>query len=328
MKMRILLPGVFLGLLAVIHSSPIDSMTQVSPKQEDDVLEEVMTDGFLVDHPFGTSFTTEPPKRNTMAQASQQPSSEVEGSGVFEHSGISGTESPEMSTTVQAALLPFSSEGSGFLVTPTSPIGKTPEMTTIPTTPTLDVSVEESGTTINCVSSFKDLRAPSLQTTSEDTPEGSGDSLVSSTTTLSASTTLPPTISNQPEEPRIIPDSGNVKGARMYINPAERTNSALPHVSEGPNSQMQNGHVTPDWIIILGFIVGVAALVALCAAIATRDKWNAPKEMSENKTNVSNQKREQEMQTFLHKEEPKQNGKEAEYTVIPLNDLPDCYSSD
>jgi len=37
---------------------------------------------------------------------------------------------------------------------------------------------------------------------------------------------------------------------------------------------LNNNHSTicPDWIIILGFIVGLAALIMLCAAIATRDK--------------------------------------------------------
>lgn len=30
--------------------------------------------------------------------------------------------------------------------------------------------------------------------------------------------------------------------------------------------------MSPGWIIIVGFIVGVAALVMLCVAIATRDK--------------------------------------------------------
>lgn len=60
-------------------------------------------------------------------------------------------------------------------------------------------------------------------------------------------------------------------------------------------------------------------------------RWNGPQQTSETtekKTNASNQKREQEMQTFLHKEEPKENGMETEYTVIPLDDLPDHYSQD
>lgn len=57
-------------------------------------------------------------------------------------------------------------------------------------------------------------------------------------------------------------------------------------------------------------------------------RWNAPNQVYqvETKTNSTNQQRELEMETFLHKE-PKENGKAAEYTVIPLDELPEKYSS-
>ncbi|XP_042346675.1 uncharacterized protein LOC121946241 [Plectropomus leopardus] len=103
-----------------------------------------------------------------------------------------------------------------------------------------------------------------------------------------------------------------------------------PQIGETSNGEIQNkGHSTPGWIIIVGFIVGVAALIMLFVAIATRDKWNGPSNASqlETKTNSSNQQRELEMETFLHTEKPKENGKAAEYTVIPLDELPENYSS-
>ncbi|XP_053280767.1 putative protein TPRXL [Pleuronectes platessa] len=101
----------------------------------------------------------------------------------------------------------------------------------------------------------------------------------------------------------------------------------LPIVEVG-NPQQGAASSTPGWIIILGFIVGVAMLVMLCVAIATRDKWNGPRKVSEaeTKTESSDQQRGQEMETFLPKDKPMENGK-SEYTVIPLEELPESYSS-
>ncbi|KAI9519411.1 hypothetical protein NQZ68_028768 [Dissostichus eleginoides] len=83
------------------------------------------------------------------------------------------------------------------------------------------------------------------------------------------------------------------------------------------------GQSTPGWIIIVGFIVGLAALIVLFVAIATRDKWNAPSQASETKSSSSNQQREIEMETFMHKDNPRENGTAGEYTVIPLEELPE-----
>ncbi|KAK5915727.1 hypothetical protein CesoFtcFv8_001292 [Champsocephalus esox] len=83
------------------------------------------------------------------------------------------------------------------------------------------------------------------------------------------------------------------------------------------------GHSTPGWIIIVGFIVGLAALIVLFVAIATRDKWNAPSQASETKSSSSNQQKEIEMKTFVHKDNPRENGTAREYTVIPLEELPE-----
>ncbi|KAG8001198.1 hypothetical protein GBF38_006762 [Nibea albiflora] len=99
-------------------------------------------------------------------------------------------------------------------------------------------------------------------------------------------------------------------------------------VSNDPEEQ-NAAHGTPGWIVIVGFIVGVAALVMLCVAIATRDKWNGPSQASqlETNTNSTNQQRELELETFLHKDKPRENGKAADYTVIPLDELSESYSS-
>ncbi|XP_020567557.2 mucin-4 isoform X2 [Oryzias latipes] len=87
-------------------------------------------------------------------------------------------------------------------------------------------------------------------------------------------------------------------------------------------------HSRADWLIILGIAVGIVALLGLCVAVATRDKWNKDSSSgSVEKSNLLNQEREQEMQTFLHKNKPKENGQIGEYTVIPLNDIPEKYFS-
>ncbi|KAM4629978.1 uncharacterized protein ACJ7VT_022716 [Polymixia lowei] len=83
---------------------------------------------------------------------------------------------------------------------------------------------------------------------------------------------------------------------------------------------------TPGWMIILGFVVGVAVMVLICIAIATRDRWNGPNQVSKEeqpKKHSRSQQRELEMETFLQKERPVENGHAEEYTVIPLDELPE-----
>ncbi|MEQ2313718.1 hypothetical protein AMECASPLE_004953 [Ameca splendens] len=250
MKMRNLLLGVFLGLLAVIHSSPIESMTQIPARPEEDVLEEAMTDGFLVEHFFGTSFTTEPPKRNTTVQASQQPSFEVltEGSGFLEIYA----ESPETSTIIQASLQPsfdISSEGSGFLETPTSPITETPETTTIPASskPIFDISLEESDTTQSFLSpktespELSNIQT-SLQPITDFTAQGSGgssDSSLSTIKTLSASTTSTPTSTEQSVQSTTPQESQKgTRQVRIFINKKEGPNEIIS-MTEDLKKQVQ-----------------------------------------------------------------------------------------
>lgn len=54
-------------------------------------------------------------------------------------------------------------------------------------------------------------------------------------------------------------------------------------------------------------------------------RWNGPNQanLTVASNNLSNQKREREMETFLPNEKPKENGHSGEYTVIPLEDVPE-----
>lgn len=54
---------------------------------QDDVYREAVTDGYLIDHAFAESLTTESPKSNTTVPASQPPSSESKDGGLVEGSG-------------------------------------------------------------------------------------------------------------------------------------------------------------------------------------------------------------------------------------------------
>ncbi|KAI9519412.1 hypothetical protein NQZ68_028769 [Dissostichus eleginoides] len=66
--MRNLLVGVFLGLLAVVHSTPVHTTTQIPVKAENEVIREALTDGYLVEQSLLSTLTTESSKRNTTVQ--------------------------------------------------------------------------------------------------------------------------------------------------------------------------------------------------------------------------------------------------------------------
>ncbi|KAM9366376.1 uncharacterized protein cd44a [Symphorus nematophorus] len=154
----------------------------------------------------------------------------------------------------------------------------------------------------------------------------SGDDYTSDLSSGIQRSTMTSTTTTETSTESLISRSGSAERVveTVIIHEAEEVRLLLPAPTAAPSNA---GHSTPGWIIIVGFIVGVAALVMLCLAIATRDKWNGPREASQAKANPSNQQRELEMETFLHKDNPRENGKAAEYTVIPLDELPEKYSS-
>ncbi|XP_033482557.1 uncharacterized protein cd44a isoform X1 [Epinephelus lanceolatus] len=377
MKMRNLLFGLIFGLLAVVHSTPVDTVTQIPAKAEDDILREAVTDGFLVEHPFTPSRTTESPKRNTTVQASQQPSTDskqddmIEGSGTdFEsmtsifHKFASTTPHVSHAQSSTSTVLPGNTDSSSshssttqsLQSTTTSSPNEGPNEAQPNVTPD---HISHSQTTDPAVSSFG---FPS--THSSESGSGVGGMLghhsstttsmtSSSSTETSAASSSSTAASVTPKTPVMFAGnegsgSGEGLGSGMYstdkepVSPAteERNISTVPEApaiirviqpqqQPSPTEPRNKGHTTPGWIIILGFIVGLAALIMLCVAIATRDKWNGPSKASQlvSKTNSSNQQRGLEMETFLHKDQPRENGKASEYTVIPLDELPEKCSS-
>lgn len=58
-------------------------------------------------------------------------------------------------------------------------------------------------------------------------------------------------------------------------------------------------------------------------------RWNGPSQafQPQTKTDSSNQQMELEMETFLQRDQPRENGQANEYTVIPLEEFPEENSS-
>ncbi|XP_065808732.1 mucin-17-like [Labrus bergylta] len=324
--MRNLSFGVILGLLAFVHSTPLTTVTQISAK--DEVVNEALTDGFLIDLP---SLTTASPKRNTTVPVSQ-PSSSVPTESDFEGSALGESsdlfhqhEGEHPATTTQSVSHPPSSTSTVFLRA-------------------VDHSSSDLSITQSTQASFKSSSVPN-----EAQPSYTPDHKSTSQTTRHAVRIFDPLTSDLGSGDGEMPEQYTTTTSSMNSNTNGVTDAASSTIMATPigpkrprmflpndelvvvNKEPQtgpSGHKTPGWMIITGFIVGVAALVVICVAIATRDKWNAPSKASqlETQTNSTNQQREQEqeMETFL----PKENGKAAEYTVIPLDELPENNSSD
>ncbi|XP_035765042.1 mucin-5AC-like [Neolamprologus brichardi] len=392
MKMRNLLLGLLLGLLAAVHSTPVNTVTQNPANPDAGFLEDAMTEGFIVGP--SPTLTTETPKISATVQASQTPvyNSEdmTEGSAAGKISDILTTSiSPHETTTLSISNAQTSgfiesavNDGSGLGETSDeSPIAFTLDTTTTnatnaPTSNSTESYMFEGSAVESTIPIAFDTTTATHAPTSDFTEHymlkgrGSGytsPSLFSHTTTTSVtsedqssntsnnnvlSQTTDPAVSTSDVTTNVDSGSGSElvsKSTTMTSGSSVETSTVSSELSKqnrnflhrennqynikAPQTQTQmtntepthKGHVTPDWIIILGFIVGVAALVILCVAIATRHKWNGPNQanLTVASNNLSNQKREREMETFLPNEKPKENGHSGEYTVIPLEDVPE-----
>ncbi|KAJ0056481.1 hypothetical protein NL108_008331 [Boleophthalmus pectinirostris] len=273
-----------LALLSLGQATSVTTVTQ-TPRTDQEVIREAVTDGFIVDQGLLTSLTTQAPQNTTRI-----PELFEEGSAM----GEPLDDGPEEELPVTMTSQP---------TTTSEPLSSTSALSDPSSTPMQsDMSLEDS-TLI----------------------ESSGDQMLM-TTPDDLLSTMSEQGSGEPATSQSIRPEG-----RMLINiqTEDKPVVVLSPQSQGTVTEMPKGHVTPDWIIIVGFLVGMAALVLVCVAIATRDRWNGPNQF--NSTGVTltpaNQQSELEMEEFLHKKHPRENGKADEYTVIPLDELPDSYSS-
>ncbi|XP_008291828.1 flocculation protein FLO11-like [Stegastes partitus] len=357
-----LLLGVFLGLLAVVQSTPITSETHIPVEPVAEFFREVLGDGFLV-----PSLTTETAKTQSTLEASQQTSTESSPTTAQEDVSrdsvllFHSTQSPQTNETAQESQQTYSNESDEVEGSAAGVIfwHVVDDYTT--TTQSSASTQETEGST-----EFDAAELPTVSTTMEasqwglfDTMEGSAlgqiEDMFPTSSWHESSTAIPSTTEASTDSPTSVlsPGFGHVdeelititisdslgsdSGSGMFVeltqnvqNHGRLFSNETPEKinSPIPDPEQHKGHSTPGWIIIVGFIVGVAALVMLCVAIATRDKWNGPRQASTANTepNPSNQQRAVEMETFLRKDEPRENGKAAEYTVIPLDELSESYS--
>ncbi|XP_027856424.1 aggrecan core protein [Xiphophorus couchianus] len=99
----------------------------------------------------------------------------------------------------------------------------------------------------------------------------------------------------------------------------------------------QKDSSSSDWLVVIGVIVAVGAILLVCAAVARRNGWCGRKQTlnitikeSSDDNGVAaaacssrNPEREQEMVTLMNKETIQENGNTEEFTVITLEQSPD-----
>ncbi|KAM9860687.1 uncharacterized protein ACBR49_020513 [Aulostomus maculatus] len=316
--MTILLFGVILGLFATVQSTTVNTVTQIPSKSEDDVFREALTDGFLVENLFIPSLTTRSPQTTTVQSSSESDEGlAASGSGDEflrnERENVATTSPSSTSAVLQ-------SDATETLL---SNFSSPP----VPNEDQSNVTADLSSVSKNAHLSFTDLSMLSSSSgdgEAPDQPPSTPSSSFSSSTETASSTTGRQIPREEGLGLEIIEETiqTQIVQKNSAVQPTPR------HIVQ-PNAEdksQHKGHFTPDWIIIVGFIVGVAALIMLCVAIATRDKWNRPNQASKKEGKPSHQQREVEMETFIHRDAPRENGKASEYTVIPLDELPETYS--
>nr|XP_029523704.1 CD44 antigen-like isoform X2 [Oncorhynchus nerka] len=157
-----------------------------------------------------------------------------------------------------------------------------------------------------------------------------------------ASSIAPPV--GQPGEPQgsaseedvqeIVPEQEEEEGVEDQPIPRGRMN---PGEGVAPPPAGKENSSTPDWLIIVGVIAAVGAILLVCAAVAKRKSWCGQQQtlMITNKDGSDEngavasvassraQEREQEMVTLMNKEKIQENGNTEEFTVITLDESPE-----
>lgn len=171
-----------------------------------------------------------------------------------------------------------------------------------------------------------------------DSPTGSG-MFPPSSEEEGASTMAPVGESEETQSPPA--NDRTVEPARDDVNgetlPPEQPNGrgrVLGPAGPEPDQEVSD---SSSWLVIIGVIVAVAAILLVCAAVAKRNSWCGkqqtliitPKDAGEGNGAAASgssshaQEREQEMVTLMNKEKIQENGNTEEFTVITLEESPD-----
>lgn len=127
------------------------------------------------------------------------------------------------------------------------------------------------------------------------------------------------------------------KGEMTAFVPAPGTGKMNTVQDDNLKPDPQEGGSGSNWLVIVGVIVAVAAILLVCAAVAKRNTLcgkqqsltiNSKDGGEGNGTAMSAssshaQEREQEMVTLMNKEKIQENGNTEEFTVITLEESPD-----
>ncbi|XP_068612935.1 CD44 antigen-like [Brachionichthys hirsutus] len=117
---------------------------------------------------------------------------------------------------------------------------------------------------------------------------------------------------------------------------AGRKNEQVPSPAVPEPGQQESGG-SSNWLVVIGVIVAVAAILLVCAAVAKRKSWCGKKQTlmitskdggegngaTASASSSHTQEREQEMVTLMNKEKIQENGNTEEFTVITLEESPD-----
>ncbi|KAM4618289.1 CD44 antigen-like [Polymixia lowei] len=175
---------------------------------------------------------------------------------------------------------------------------------------------------------------PEVEVTETEEPTGSG---------------MPP-FSEEEGAPRVTPvgepdrkEQPSMEGEGVIINedkdvqPPGAKGRMIPGAGPEAKSNDQESSGSSSWLIIIGVIVAVGAILLVCAAVAKRNSWCGKqqtlmitsKDASEGNGAAASvassraQEREQEMVTLMNKEKIQENGNTEEFTVITLEESPD-----
>ncbi|XP_056138103.1 aggrecan core protein [Lampris incognitus] len=111
----------------------------------------------------------------------------------------------------------------------------------------------------------------------------------------------------------------------------------IPGAAAVPTVAGQQSSDSSSWLVIIGVVVAVGAILLVCAAVAKRNSWCGkhqtlmitPKDGGEGNGAAASvastraQEREQEMVTLMNKEKIQENGNTEEFTVITLEESSD-----
>ncbi|KAM9807894.1 CD44 antigen-like [Neosynchiropus ocellatus] len=108
------------------------------------------------------------------------------------------------------------------------------------------------------------------------------------------------------------------------------------HKTVEPKPEEQESSGSSNWLVIFLTIIGVAAVLLVCVAVAKRKSWFGRKQTlmitkdggegngaAALASSSNAQEREQEMVTLMNKEKIQENGNTEEFTVITLEESPD-----